>query len=1019
MRIGRYELEGVLRAGAHGLVHRATLIGPGSFRLPVALKVLYDAGDGLVREARLGGLLRHPNLVDVYEVGEADGTWFAAMELCADGTLAARPPLPPSAVVEVGLQVCAALSYAHEALGLVHLDLKPANLLLAGDRVKVGDLGVSRATGFDAGRLGGTPPYMAPEQRRGPVDARTDVYGLGRVLEALARGAAVAPTGAPTVLAETAPRALPGGLTAVLQRCTSPDPDHRYPTMQAVAEALSALHLTGPSLSESLGLTPTPQGPASQRQLEEPFVGRTRELARLADALRDGPVVLRAPGGLGKTRLALEMLRRHGPRSTFCALEAAASAADVLAVFAQELSCPLDEAAVAARLQEGHLVVVDTVEHLDDDAVALLAALTAHASAASWLLTSQVRLPFGCDIELGPLDLEDAIALLVHTANARGSDVDPNDSALAALARRLDGIPLALRLAAGRIGVLSPAEVLERMSLSMLRSSETGRQATVRQALDWSWRLLTPAEQAAFAQLSVFRGGATPELAEAALTLPPDAPWVLDVLETLLDRGMLRERDGRLDFWGAQRAYAAHRLEASGRRDDAERAHGRALADLVATSAIHLAHAFQGERDNLLVAGWRALARGDLDVAVATCHGACARLSSTGAAALSLELAEAVLAYPLGGDDHAQILNDAFRAALTAGQLDHAIDLGVRARTAAAGTRHEAVATFLTGLQARYRRRVDEAREAFLAALTGADANLAATITMQLGVLAAETGQPDEARRWWTETAARLAALGIRPGRVKNNLGVLALEVGRVDEALGHLREALQINRDDGNRYSEAMSIANLGRALGMQGRLADALTHHEEALAIYRELGDARGETNELANLGATALSLGDLDRAEAALSASQAMAPAVYVKARVSARVGLAEVHLARGDLDAARHWVELGLQDARETGFARYEGLARRVLGEIALAEDDAAGAISELEAAASLHQRIEAADLVARDQRLLGVASARSGDHDAADRAWAEAARVYAELDDEDALTALAEDRGRWPRPHDGS
>lgn len=185
-RIGRYELGAVLGRGGAGWVHASELVGPDGQRRPVAVKVLHAGGDALRREARLGGLLRHRNLVDVYEVGEHEGVWFCAMERCA-GSLAAHLPLPPRAVVEVGLAVCAALQYAHDELGLVHLDLKPENLLFADDgTVKVADLGIARARGFDTHtKYAFTTSPIAPEARAVPrlvsreVRTRTLRGGVG------------------------------------------------------------------------------------------------------------------------------------------------------------------------------------------------------------------------------------------------------------------------------------------------------------------------------------------------------------------------------------------------------------------------------------------------------------------------------------------------------------------------------------------------------------------------------------------------------------------------------------------------------------------------------------------------------------------------------------------------------------------------------------------------------------------------------------------------------------------------
>ncbi len=108
-RLGRYEIGRILGKGGAGRVYKAVLHGPCGFTKPVALKVLHHGHESLRREARIGGLLRHRNLVDVYEISDDDGQWFCAMELCPGGAVSNYVPLPPRAVVEVGLQVCAAL----------------------------------------------------------------------------------------------------------------------------------------------------------------------------------------------------------------------------------------------------------------------------------------------------------------------------------------------------------------------------------------------------------------------------------------------------------------------------------------------------------------------------------------------------------------------------------------------------------------------------------------------------------------------------------------------------------------------------------------------------------------------------------------------------------------------------------------------------------------------------------------------------------------------------------------------
>src|SRR5512132_3538058 len=158
---------------------------------PVALKLLPEhlAGDDafrarFLREARLAGRLSHPNVVRVYDAGEADGRPFIVMEYVPGTSLAEAGRLAPGRVVELGVQACAGLQHAHDA-GLVHRDVKPQNLLVRGDgTLKISDFGIARAAEATqitaAGTILGTAGYLAPEQAAGEeASAAADVYGLG------------------------------------------------------------------------------------------------------------------------------------------------------------------------------------------------------------------------------------------------------------------------------------------------------------------------------------------------------------------------------------------------------------------------------------------------------------------------------------------------------------------------------------------------------------------------------------------------------------------------------------------------------------------------------------------------------------------------------------------------------------------------------------------------------------------------------------------------------------------------
>jgi eukaryotic-like serine/threonine-protein kinase len=198
---GRYRVEDVLGRGGMASVYLAR---DGELERPVAVKVLAEHladqpgfRDRFLREARLAAQLSHPNIVQVFDVGEEDGTPFIVMECVEGSTLAdelrARGPLEPEEVVDLALQICGGLEQAHAA-GLVHRDIKPQNLLLRPDgTVKIADFGIARAAETtrltQMGSVLGTAAYLSPEQALGEeVTASADIYSLGCVLYELLTG---------------------------------------------------------------------------------------------------------------------------------------------------------------------------------------------------------------------------------------------------------------------------------------------------------------------------------------------------------------------------------------------------------------------------------------------------------------------------------------------------------------------------------------------------------------------------------------------------------------------------------------------------------------------------------------------------------------------------------------------------------------------------------------------------------------------------------------------------------------
>ncbi|HEX5703247.1 MAG TPA: protein kinase [Pyrinomonadaceae bacterium] len=324
---GRYRLDSQIGRGGMGVVYRATDL---ELQRPVAVKVISEnsSADGrerLIREARAAAALNHPHIVSVYDVGEVNGLPFFVMELVDGSSLSRTPPTDLSRIVEIGLQICAALEHAHMNK-IVHRDLKPDNLLMSttGQSVKLADLGLAlpgqAARISHAGLVLGTPSYMAPEQALGQaVDARTDLYALGVVLYELTTGR-LPFTGddALTVLSQhvhappVPPRVLrselPRELELLILRLLEKNPDLRFQTAADTAAALRR-SFDQPAIDEEAAPAVAILDALSRGRL----VGRASELSEVRQLWQralDGhghAVLLSGEPGAGKTRLAREV----------------------------------------------------------------------------------------------------------------------------------------------------------------------------------------------------------------------------------------------------------------------------------------------------------------------------------------------------------------------------------------------------------------------------------------------------------------------------------------------------------------------------------------------------------------------------------------------------------------------------------------------------------------------------------------------------------------------------------------
>jgi predicted ATPase len=387
-------------------------------------------------------------------------------------------------------------------------------------------------------------------------------------------------------------------------------------------------------------------------------VGRDTDLESLDDTVRTTRLcTVLGPPGAGKTRLAqryAHLRARDFPGGAwFCDLGDAGSLDELVSAVAGVLGVSLQAestagapaalgAAIAARGEL--LLVLDELEHVTAHASVAVAAWLHAAPALRVLGTSRERLGLAGEtlFDLGPLtlpddaaDLEqsDAVRLFVERARAvrRGYTIGEHDAPhVVELVSMLDGLPLAIELAAARMRVLSPAQLCEhlgeRFSLLTESPAQTGRkQLTLRASIEASWRLLTPWEQTALAQCSVFRGGFGVEAATAVLALPAGSPAVLDVLAALRDRSLLGAYEpaslpGSLRYavLHSIRDFAAAELRAAGAEQSTFARH----ADHFASACSGLADALDGadakvarrrlalEAHNLLAVHQRALAEG-------------------------------------------------------------------------------------------------------------------------------------------------------------------------------------------------------------------------------------------------------------------------------------------------------------------------------------------------------------------------------------------------------------------------
>jgi len=615
------------------------------------------------------------------------------------------------------------------------------------------------------------------------------------------------------------------------------------------------------------------------------FVGRDQEVEEVVALLRDGArlLTLTGPGGSGKTRLAIEAAAELVPTFRngvfWIGLATLRDPALVTDTIAQTLGA---KDGLADHIEERQLLLLlDNLEQVVD-AAPDLAGLVETCPNLTLLVTSRELLRVRGEVEypVAPLAERDAVTLFCERAR-----LAPDDT-IAELCRRLDSLPLAVELAAARTSVLSPAQILDRLSgrLDLLKGGRDAdlRQHTLRATIAWSYDLLHADEQLLFARLAVFRGGCTLDAAEQICHAD------LDTLQSLTDKNLLRHTHDRHWMLETIREYAIDQLEASGEADEFRQRHAVWFLTLAETAEPHL-HSPD-------VAEWLEILEREHD----NVRSALDCFEASDETQLALRMVGALAEF-WGVKGH---LTEGRRRTEDALRADtRPTEARAKALNGAADSANGA------GDPATARLRAEEALALHrkLGRVEGTAQSL-----LLLGIAHCGEGDFGGAREFVDESISLFRELGEEHQALDaaRFLSWAYLELGDVNRARQLLEENVREAHGLGDTLIEARSLDSLAGIALDEGRVEDALPMLEEAYRLNREVGDDYWTPIVVCRLGGALAALGRATLAALVLASGEALLEGIgsgesWMAARIEGT--RAAIHAQIDDATFAEAWEE----------------------------------------------------------------------------------------------------------------